>query len=149
MTEDRRFSKDKKICSLCEKDTTVVIRKRKTKPQGYKQYLWHRHKQTNKRICHNCYMKLYISSKWNPIKNPERHKIYNPRRLKFNGKYILLSRPPRIGVCNWCRAVIPFDCKQTQMHHLFYDPLNPLLHTIEICPRCHTLYHHDQRPQKS
>jgi uncharacterized protein YeaO (DUF488 family) len=45
----------------------------------------------------------------------------------------------RGGVCNWCRAVVPFDCKMTNMHHdeNKYDEYNPIKYTIEICVRCH------------
>ncbi len=55
----------------------------------------------------------------------------------FKGKQILLQYNPKIGVCNLCRKVVPFDCKRTNMHHEEYDNTDPLKHTIEICVGCH------------
>lgn len=59
--------------------------------------------------------------------------------MKFQGKRVILDRIVRIGVCNWCRAVRPFDTKQTQLHHddNKYDISDPLKYTIELCAKCH------------
>jgi hypothetical protein len=73
------------------------------------------------------------NTKWNKIFSP----ITNPKRLVFKGKRIRIKENPRIGVCNLCRNVVPFDCKQTQMHHEKYDENNPLRYTIEVCASCH------------
>jgi hypothetical protein len=56
--------------------------------------------------------------------------------IRFKDKCIRLQQNPRIGVCNWCRGVVPFDCKRTAMHHEQYDENNPLAHTIELCVKC-------------
>lgn len=142
MTEESKTAKNKRFCSKCDSDkTTVVIRKRVKNPKGYEHHLWHKHKEIGNWLCHNCYLRLYVSPKWNPIKNPERRKKYNPQRLKFKGKTTFVGKTLRIGVCNWCRAVVPFDCKLTHMHHEQYDSDNPSAHTIEICPQCHSDYH--------
>ncbi len=50
----------------------------------------------------------------------------------------------RIGVCNYCTAVINEVNAQngkvvykTESHHEEYDDIDPLAHTIEACPECH------------
>lgn len=71
------------------------------------------------------------------IKNLETHRKHSPMRMNYKGKILNLDHNPRIGVCNWCRAVVPFDCMRTGLHHEVYDDANPLKHTIELCNRCH------------
>lgn len=63
----------------------------------------------------------------------------DPTRIRFKGRIIDVGFNPYIGVCNWCRAVVKFDCKKTAMHHDDdrYDDLDPLRYTIELCPKCH------------
>lgn len=58
---------------------------------------------------------------------------------RFKEKWRYLSKDPKIGVCNWCRAVTPFDCNRTSLHHdeNRYNINNPLQYTIEICDSCH------------
>jgi len=76
-------------------------------------------------------------AKWNKIHNKIYNPIYQPRRIVFKGKRISIKKNPRIGVCNWCRAVVGIDCKQTQMHHVEYHDDDVLKDTIELCVSCH------------
>lgn len=46
-----------------------------------------------------------------------------------------------VGVCNLCRAVVPFDCSRTHRHHERYDKDDITKHTIELCSKCHGLMH--------
>jgi hypothetical protein len=83
-------------------------------------------------FCNRCHLKLLI----------------NIKRILFKDKRVLLDKPPRKGVCSLCgikvgqfHPVTGHYCKQTQMHHLQYDPENPLAHTIEVCVPCHKQEH--------
>ena len=91
-------------------------------------------------ICRTCYNRLIYNPKRNPEHNKKWNPINNPKHFWFNGKNIQLKERILIGVCNWCRAVYPFDTKKTDMHHdeNKYDESNPQKHAIEICARCHT-----------
>lgn len=65
-------------------------------------------------------------------------RAYKAKQLYFQTRCVLASdRPIRIGVCNWCRAVAPFDTKTTHMHHEEYHDDNPLKDAIELCISCH------------
>lgn len=105
-----------------------------------------------KRVCIECgSTETYINPKghalWRGVKNGRivcegcRSKSYSDYQLLFKSKRILLKIKPRIGVCNLCRAVVPFDCKRTNSHHIIYYEENPMEGTIEACPRCHRLEH--------
>lgn len=70
-------------------------------------------------------------------------------RLHYKGKLIQTKTSlSRIGVCNWCRSVMPFDCKTTQLHHEEYDDMNPEKHTIELCMSCHKSTMRGRGPNK-
>lgn len=135
MAAENYRPKNKRVCSECGSDKTrwnqnKRIRRDGTVPPPYPQ--WYDNGKGGW-WCKRCHSRLVDDPKWNPSMS----KIHNPRRLTYKGKVVRLEKPPRIGVCNWCRAVIPFDCERTQMHHEQYDDDNPLAHTIEICPLCH------------
>jgi hypothetical protein len=54
------------------------------------------------------------------------------------GRQFCFPHEIRVGVCNFCRAVVPFDARQTQRHHINavdYDDI--LKDTIELCAKCH------------
>lgn len=34
------------------------------------------------------------------------------------GRQFCFPHEIRVGVCNFCRAVVPFDARQTQRHHI-------------------------------
>ena len=109
-------------CDNCNSITTSL------NVEGYE--CWYKIKETpNKFWCKLCYMKK--------IGNPKFIKENNHKRILFKNKRIYLDIAPRIGVCNLCRSVEPFDCKQTNIHHEKYDDNNPLKYTLEICPKCH------------
>jgi hypothetical protein len=82
------------------------------------------------------------------VYNPRWHPLTNPKRLAFKGKQVFVDEAPRKGICSLCgvrvgqfHPVTGHYCKQTQMHHLQYDPENPLAHTIEVCVPCHKQEH--------
>ena len=81
-------------------------------------------------ICHKCWSKLINHPKWNPI--------VSVKRLVFKNKRLNLKENPRIGICNYCCAVVGINCKKTVMHHYAeYDEDNPLKDTVELCASCH------------
>ena len=100
---------------------------------------WYKH--DNGFICHKCYCKLFIHPKWNAINNPINHKVYNPKRLRFKDKHMMLKENPRTGICSQCGARKGIECKKTDIHHIQYDPEDPLKYTIELCPSCHRNQH--------
>lgn len=134
-------------CYSCGTNKTYITKKGLS--------LWYRNRPTELVVCYPCYAKYFHNpetrKRWNNISNkkwafmkPERRtkyrettKAYDSRRLRFGSTRIRLHRNPRIGVCNWCRAVKPFDCKKTDMHHEQYDLSDPVRHTIELCNSCH------------
>lgn len=68
------------------------------------------------------------------------------RRIKFKGKGVYVDTPPRIGICNFCRAVVDEIntqtgklCNGTDMAHIQYHQDDPLKDTIELCDRCHRI----------
>jgi len=79
-------------------------------------------------------------------RNDNKEKIRDTRRqttkrcIRYKNTLMLLDEPLRIGVCNWCRRVVPFDTMQTQLHHdeNRYDDADVLRYTIELCNSCHT-----------
>ena len=97
-------------CIKCESDYTYIDK------SGYAQ--WYNTKDGW--ICNKC-------------RNIDR----NSKRINFQGKQTFLGYNPRIGVCNICRAVYPFDTSLTHMHHESYHKDNPLKDSIEMCIRCH------------
>lgn len=91
---------------------------------------------TNLYLCENCYSRLFLNkSRREYQKRTGRDKW----RGQILGKHISFKQEPRIGVCNYCRAVRGIDCKRTSLHHddNIYDIRRPLWNTIELCSRCH------------
>lgn len=86
------------------------------------------------------------SKKWK-LNNIEKNKEYdrkrNKRRSRFRigpgrGHKSAYIKKEKIGVCNWCRNVVGFDCKRTAWHHddnRYYDDISKNI--IELCPTCH------------
>ncbi len=126
MTQKTIQSENKRVCYACGSDKTYIHKKH------YNNALWYSNLPIGW-LCRKCYDNI--------IMGPNRHKKYNPRRMKFKERIIMLKADPRNGVCNLCRAVVPFDCGRTQMHHEEYDDTNPLAHTIEICSSWHIKKH--------
>ena len=71
--------------------------------------------------------------------------IKNRKRFRYKQEIILLKEIPRIGVCNLCRAVVPFDTKKTLLHHEKYDDDDKRANTLEICLSCHNKIHFSGR----
>ena len=70
-------------------------------------------------------------------------KEYNSRRIEFKGKNISFKENPRTNVCSVCGRKYPDELKeQTCIHHIKYDPENPLANTVELCRSCHLSIHH-------
>jgi hypothetical protein len=55
-----------------------------------------------------------------------------PKRILFNGKRPTMKQSPRKGICKKCGRK-----GFTHIHHEKYDLIDPLAHTIELCPACH------------
>lgn len=49
----------------------------------------------------------------------------------------ITTRIPRIGVCNFCRAVARIDCAYTHFAHFDYDKTDLSKNILELCPKCH------------
>jgi hypothetical protein len=108
-----------KQCAACDSTTTQIH------SNGYPQ--WRDH--DGECMCHNCYTR-YV---WSPILN----KKWNPRRLVYKGKTVLLSENPRKGKCKKCGKKIGHGVKITQMHHKEYHDEDVLKDSIELCASCH------------
>lgn len=76
-------------------------------------------------------LRLYYRSHYYKKKDQNLHK------LKYKDKHLTFKESVKIGVCNGCRAVVPFDAPCTQTHHEYYDDNDPLKGTIELCVKCH------------
>lgn len=115
-------------------------------------------------LCNSCSYKRYGKSsayreyrreymkKWRD-KNPGYYKPYmkkwredNPDYFKkiygFDGKLIMPDENPRTNVCHECGRSYPDELKrQTSLHHIIYNPDNPLDWTVELCSSCHAKLH--------
>lgn len=94
--------------------------------------IWYpNHDKDNNYLCTKCYMKY--------LRNPIFHEKRKGKRIGFRGKEKRMKTERKIGVCNWCRAVVPFDTKRTHMHHDEdrYDENDPERYAIELCMTCH------------
>jgi hypothetical protein len=115
-----------KCCYFCSSTKTRYWNK-KTKTKGIvKEEKWRY--VDGEIFCLNCYERIF---------KPEVIKKRNSRRVTFGDKVLHVKENPRIGVCNICRAVVPFDCLKTDTHHEKYHIDNPLKDTLEVCSRCH------------
>jgi hypothetical protein len=116
-------------CYSCGSNKTYVDKTKKGTPYES----WNGNGIENQWLCHKCNNKY--------ITNPQSHLINNTKLMCFTPlkKILTLEEDPRIGVCNFCRAVRGIDCKQTHMHHDNdrYDVTNPLKYAIELCVSCH------------
>jgi len=121
-----RTNKLDRICAACDSTTTKMEKGK-----------WpHWYKWDDVFLCHKCYDKYVWSpiaspaknKKWNPIHNP----IYQPRRICFKDKRIMLKENPRKGICQWCGRK-----GATDIHHIEYHEDDPLKDAIELCDSCH------------
>ena len=65
-------------------------------------------------------------------KNREKHLQAFKKKVHFLGKNISLGFNPRRGVCSICAFI-----GRTDLHHIKYEPSDPLAYTIELCRPCH------------
>jgi Zn finger protein HypA/HybF involved in hydrogenase expression len=120
---------DKRICLKCGTNKTHVDKR------GWVQ--WSRYKDGF--MCSRCNSKF--------VRSPRDSPIFNPRRILFKGKRILLKAIPRKGQCEQCGKKIGDSfisyrnkltrIKRTEIHHIQYHDDDPLKDTIELCPQCH------------
>ena len=94
-------------------------------------------------ICALCYLTIFYIPSNRKSFNKRQLEYYHKKekrnhRLSYRGKPINVNYAIKVGVCNLCRAVWPFDTVQTQMHHDKYDDNNPLAHVLEVCNSCHS-----------
>jgi len=127
MVAETILEETKKVCYGCGSDQTYYII-RKT---GSRNYHWYSNAPTGLWLCEICNNQI--------IKNPKWTSINNKLRMNYKGKLVYLKKNPRIGVCNLCRAVYPFDCGKTDIHHVEYHDDDILKDTLEVCPRCHRI----------
>src|SRR6185312_10860575 len=95
---------------------------------------WYLNPPTDYVLCSNCYLLIIKRDKLSDYKTRHSMLYYKVRTFCFLGEI-------RIGVCNLCRAVAPFDTKMTQRHHdngIYFDD-NPLKNTLELCLECHAM----------
>lgn len=124
------------VCRICQSNKTFLRKRKKANGQIYLKPDWYEVNRKDKTaVCTNCY---------NTVINANYIKRYVRYSIKYKGKILHLDHDPRIDVCNWCRAVVPFDAMNTQLHHdeRRYDDNNPLRNTIELCNSCHTREKH-------
>lgn len=113
----------------------------------------HMNDNTTLHLCHSCFNHiLHNGRRKNHQKYLDFNKKHNPRRQWYKDRYVMIDKPPRIGVCNLCRAVrneinaqVNRKCKKTHLHHEYYHDENTLKDTIEICEYCHGVI---TRPQQ-
>jgi hypothetical protein len=126
MTVDRHRIRVKRFCLICGADYTY----RNNRGWDY----WFRFNDGWK--CSKCYQRLNHRTR-----NPEVVKRFNaknnPRVLTFKSRRILVQKPPRKGICQWCGARRGIECRVTNLHHIEYHDEDPLRDTIELCAKCH------------
>lgn len=120
---------EERICYGCNSRKTTHGGNYNHKPN------WFYNFPTRLVLCTICYNKILRYD----YKPPVTDKVLANRRKKFRfkDKVVCIRYIPRIGVCNWCRAVAGIDCYRTALHHIKYDESDPIKYTIEICDSCH------------
>ena len=123
----------KRVCYACGSDKTR-IHYQYHKGVKYTKYNWHLNRGTNLVLCHDCYTFII-------------RREYNRKRMAtrvtFRNRRTITHQMRRVGVCNLCRAVLPFDCLKTDLNHYTYNDNNPLEGILETCVSCHSKYHTD------
>jgi hypothetical protein len=157
MTERSKKTRRKRFCSECEKDTTVMHRGNKLRYGGYGvPYPKWRKDGRGGWLCHTCHMRNYLRK--HRQKNGwyvKKYSIHGSNRIYFKGRTRAVNIIPRIGVCNFCRAVkglinAQMDklCKFTSIAHLSYHEDDILKDTIELCISCHSKYDMNVRKER-
>jgi len=122
--------KEARECYMCNNSNTWVSSK------GHSAWYFF----GGKPFCHKCHAKIFKI--FNPEKIKELNAKYNPRKIVFKDKRILLKENPRKGICHDCgRSVSKKEIQVTNMHHEKYDENDPLAHTVELCAACHWKKH--------
>lgn len=72
----------------------------------------------------------------------EYYQSYNDRRVKFKGRYVLIPKRTKIGICTDCgKSVQKGEISYTVSHHTQYDEKHPEKYTVELCSSCHRERH--------
>lgn len=131
MVGRKRLDKSLYVCYVCGSERTQITK------SGIAR--WILNLPTKFVICRSCYAKYIVDpAKKKMWDRTPAARLYNRSRFRFKTKQIHVPNDPKTGVCNLCRAVAPFDCQKTNLHHEHYDESDMLKHTIELCPRCHS-----------
>lgn len=120
-----------RICYACGSNKTALNRKDKNRNAlKISTEIWHLNKPTPFVLCRACYLRI--------IRRAQRDR-YNTYRIKYKNTSIYLGKPIRRGNCSICnKSVAKGEIKKTVLHHIQYDDTDPLAHTIELCPSCHS-----------
>jgi hypothetical protein len=103
-------------------------------------WYWNYDREDNS-LCNQCFVRLYLRE-YHREHSRKRKEFWGPRRVSFKGKRVQLNFIPRKGVCEWCHKTISRgEIKTTHIHHIEYDPTDPMAHTVEVCQSCHTTFH--------
>ena len=75
-------------------------------------------------------------------RNSDLVKKINQKRFRFHGERVYPAENPRTNICYECGQSYPDELKkQTCLHHIKYDPSNPLSWTVDLCTSCHMKLH--------
>ena len=128
---ERQRQYSKKYYHTHKEEEKIRTKKRSAKIKEYKARYELKHKE-----------KIKERHKIWQTNHPERVKEHNTNRISFKGENTPLDHNPRKGICNNCkRTVTSGEIKITNLHHIKYDPNNPLAYTIELCVGCHNSIH--------
>lgn len=137
----------KRVCSNCGSEDTYTRTVKYVTASGEIRYCQSDHwcrDGSGGWLCHDCRLILVD----NPKETKESRKKRSARHITYKGKRRRVPEPPRIGVCNWCRAVAGeintqrnILCDVTHVNHEEYHDEDPLKDAIELCVPCHRKYH--------
>lgn len=80
----------------------------------------------------------------------ECRRVFNRRRRResvfFRDRRVYIGVNPRLNVCSICGRSYPEELsRQTDLHHQYYNPSNPLGGVVELCISCHRMVHNLSR----
>ncbi len=75
-------------------------------------------------------------------RNKQRILDKSETRVRFKDKRVFTMKQIRTGICSKCgKSVAKGEIERTVLHHIKYDPNDPLKHTVELCGFCHRVEH--------
>jgi len=78
---------------------------------------WYTNKPTDLVLCNNCMHNIMITRTC----------------IRYKGRKVYLGYNPRKGICVNCGK----GGVKTHMHHKYYDDIDPIAGTVELCMNCH------------